>query len=277
MLIENMSEKPKLVLPPKPDEKYSNWCEKKPLPPWDPKEGVKAIQEACRMGLSDKELTAYVSHRHMNVSGLEFEMIGNLKIDTAVVFQNGLMIIPCFLPDLNHKPLGDKLVYKSMAMVKKSLFKYDCWIPIEKWDKETIRKSITQIDELLSCFSLLAHVHFSWKPKYHYEQSTKEGTKQYAILTKEDLQMIQNLYSHIIKNYSENDKQAILSSIGWFSQAFKLTEYSAKFLFFILAIESLVFYIEEKTDNTSPLFKFKTNKIPRLEEKNNKLDVLKKN
>jgi len=269
-----MSKKPELVLPPKPDGKYSDWCEKKPWPPWDIKEDVKAMREASKMNLSDKELAAYVSHKHMDVAGLEFEMTGNLHIDKPVVFQNGLMIVPCFLSDLDHKPLGDKLVYKSFEMMQNSLFEYDCWMPIKKWNKETIRKSITQIDELLSCFSLLSHIHFSWKPKYHYEQSTQEGTKHSTLLKIENLQMIQNLYSHLTKNFPDKDKEAILSSIGWFSQAFNFSEHSAKFLFFILSIESLVFYIEEKVKDDSPLLKFKTNKITKLERKKQQIGCI---
>jgi len=251
-----MSKNPKLDLPAKPEGKYSDWCEFKGMPPWDHHDSLIALREAKQMGLSDKELAAYVSHKHMNTSGLEFEMQGNLRLKNHHTFENGLIIVPCFLPEAAG-PLANKFVQETFEMQQKSLFKYDCWMPIENWDKENIRNSVLKIDELMSCLSFLSFTHFSWKPKYHYDQVTQEGLKYSTQLSEHNLEKIQRLY-HSIENLPINDRNAILNSIGWFSQAFRQTDNSSRFLFFMFSIESLVTYIENKIEKESPFFKFKT-------------------
>jgi hypothetical protein len=68
-----------------------------------------------------------------------------------------------------------------------------------------------------------------------------------------DLEAIAGLLSAL----PEDDRMAVYRSIGWLSQASRLDQPAARFLFCILAIEALVTYIEEEAPDDSPLARLK--------------------
>jgi hypothetical protein len=138
-------------------------------------------------------------------------------------------------------------------MQKTNRFIYDCWIPINDWDEENVRNSIHKIDESLSLFCLESRTFFDWKPKY---QNPKDKRSSYEY-NKSHIDYLEKL-SKNIDTLEDDDRSAIYRSIAWLSQGIRLNEPAARFLFSILAIESLATYIEKSTRDDSPLSKFRT-------------------
>src|SRR5262245_8655920 len=59
--------------------------------------------------------------------------------------------------------------------------------------------------------------------------------------------------------------EALHLSIGWLSQASRLDQPAARFLFCILAIEALATYIEEEAPDESPLARLRAERLTKAE------------
>src|SRR4029450_946634 len=79
----------------------------------------------------------------------------------------------------------------------------------------------------------------------------------------QDLEAIAGLLSAL----PEDDRVAVYRSIGWLSQAFRLDQPAARFLFCIFAIEALVTYIEEEAPDDSPLARLRAERLTRAERR----------
>ena len=141
---------------------------------------------------------------------------------------------------------------KTLKMMESGEYIYDGWIAIDNWDEKNISDVIQSISEALLVYSLRIGSFFKWKPKYIDDYEPKScsdlGAKENAIFLM--------LYNNI-KKVNEEDKRAIYRSISWLNQGRIVDNPSARFLFYILLIESLVTYIEKEAKPNSWLFHLK--------------------
>jgi len=82
----------------------------------------------------------------------------------------------------------------------------------------------------------------------------------------EDITHVNEL-SKSISEMREPDAQAFLSSIGWLSQCVRSNEPAARFLFGILAIESLATYIEEESTEASVFSELRSERLTRQQRR----------
>jgi len=154
-----------------------------------------------------------------------------------------ITLVPCFITKLGDTQ--SPLAQLTLEMTHRGCFIYDGWLPISDWQEGSVRKAIRMIDSALSIFTLRASAWFSWEPKY---SPVMRGGIYYEFECK-DLSQLDGLAS-AINEMNELDSRALLSSIGWLSQSIRVNEAAARFLFGILAIESMATYIEEAEDES---------------------------
>lgn len=224
-----------------PQGKYNRWCEKRTL----------VYKQGYNGYFYNRELTytenaALFLHETVGCEGLEFVVFSNAEIDEPIIELPGnITLIPCFMVDLNGAKIDDQLTHLTFMQMEQSRYIYDGWMPISDWKIETVKKAIGEIDQALSLFSLLVGASFTWEPKYPpYFEASAYG------LTHQHIHAIKQLKC-ITESLEGDDLRALFKSIAWFSQSFRLSEPTAKFLFCILAIESLATYIETNTKDGS--------------------------
>ena len=133
------------------EKKYNDWCEKRTLVCADEDRKRRAQEYVRRPDLARSEIDAFYVHELTGCEGLEFVVFANARLDRYVQFANGVVLVPCFLPD-------DAL---------KTRYIYDGWVPVETWDDEHVRTTVRKIGESLSIFSLVSGATFDWQTKYH--------------------------------------------------------------------------------------------------------------
>jgi hypothetical protein len=148
-----------------------------------------------------------------------------------------------------------------MKMHEGSRFVYDGWVPIAAWDEESVRKSVRAIDEALAIFCLRGRAVFDWAPKY----PAPSEPSSIAMFDDEHLQELEAVVESL-DSLPETDRVAIYRSMAWLSQGLRLNEPMARFLFSILAIESLATYIEQKAAEDSPLVVLRKTRFTEAEQ-----------
>ena len=94
-----------------------------------------------------------------------------------------------------------------------------------------------------------------------------------TISKKTDLQNLKNV-SRTLDELSEDDRTAIYRSLAWLLQGMRLDEPAARFLFSILAIESLASYIEVTASAGSPLVVLRATNVTDADRENCIKDTL---
>ena len=244
-------------LPDISDKKYNKWCERRVLVCADGERQRRASKIFVRRDLTPCEKSTFYLHELTDCEGIEFVAFSNAKIENHIIFSNGVVIVPCFISDLNHKNIKDPLVQATMKMERARRFIYDGWAPIRKWDVENVRNAIRNIDEALSLFCLNGRSYFEWEPKYPAPTESPQSVYNYEKHHNQQLEEV----AKRLDSLSENDRIAIYRSIAWLNQGLRLNETTARFLFSILAIESLARYIEEEAAKDSPLAVLKAEKL----------------
>lgn len=230
--------------------KYNSWCERRPLVCPDEDRYYRAIAHLAKSDLTLFEKHAFYFYKLTGCEGLEFVAFSNARLNNPVLLANNIILVPCFLNDMRGKNVNEPLVQMTMKMELKGRFIYDGWVPIAIWDKKDVRKAIRSVDEALSIFCLSVSAFFEWEPKYlgANDRFLPSYTFEYQHI--QELEQVVQL----LESLSEDDRIAIYRSFAWLSQALRLREPAARFLFLILAIESLATYIEKgKLPANSPL------------------------
>jgi hypothetical protein len=238
------------------EKKFSRWGHRRPLFCSDQEQYQRASEFRFRSDLSLSEKSAFYLHELTGCDGYEFVAFSNAKLKNPVFLTSGVILYPCFYSDLDGKSSQDHLVQASIRMQNQCRFVYDGWIPIDIWDDITVRNALQTIEKALSSFSMSGSTIFDWESKYPISGSPQSI---YHFRT-EDIRELEKLVE-TIDSLRENDKFAIYRSLGWLSQGIRLSEPAARYLFSILAVESLVTYIEENVKEDSPLVVLKTNKF----------------
>lgn len=233
-------------------QRYNPWCQRRPLVCANQDQYRQAASFFAQGGLSPSEQAAFYLHELTGCAGFEFVAFSNVRLEGPVKLPNGVVLVPCFLDTTEGRGVRDPLVQLTSRMQQKSRFIYDGWVPIAIWNEQNVRRAIQSIDEALSVFCLSSRIFFDWKPKYP-APNDRRSTYEFE---EEHLKELESL-SQTLDTLEEDDRTAIYRSLAWLSQGIRLDEPAARFLFSILAIESLVTYIEETAPNSSPLTMFK--------------------
>jgi len=254
--------------------KYNEWCHRKPFANPNFLNATVRNSEGFYQ-LSQTSQAVLLQHEVLNCDGLEFFIISNLKLEKPIKFENGLEIVPCFYQDMHSQELNDPLVEASSRMKRMARYLYDGWLPILDWKTENISKQISIIDETFSLFALTYPIYFEWEPKYFYETNLAITIDQDKDVNPDfDLEKIIS-FSNNLNVLSEIDRVAVYKSINWINKAQGAYDPLIKFLFYMVAIENLVHYIE-KDKKASPAFinlRTRSDKDSVSEEKN---DCIKK-
>jgi len=246
-------------------QRYNAWCERRLIVCPDRDKRNRAAEFLVKHNLTPFEKAAFYFHELTGCEGLEFIAFSNARLKSPVILANNIILVPCFLSDMEGKNINDPLVQMTLKMQREGRFIYDGWVPITKWNNKDIRKAIRSLDEALSIFCLHFSAFFDWEPKYlaGHERSLSNYYKFEEQYLQELEQVVQ-----LLNSLSEEDRIAIYRSLAWLSQALRLREPAARFLFLILAIESLATYIEsEKLPVNSPLASLKAEQLTPEEEK----------
>lgn len=246
------------------NKKFNKWCERRGLFCSDQSKIFKAYAVASRRDLSASERAAFYLHELTGCEGLEFVAFSNVGIKNPVRLSNDVIIVPCFLNENQRDGLSvqDPFLFATAEMERHHRYVYDGWIPIMAWTKEDVRKAVRNIDEALSMFCLSGRIFFEWEPKY----SLSSESPSIYYFEDQDIQELEML-SKLLDSLEEKDRIALYRSIAWLSQSLRLNEPAARFLFLILAIESLARYIESESSIDSPLAALKTKRISKEERR----------
>jgi len=240
--------------------KYNAWCERRALVCADQDRYHRAAAFFARRDLAPSERAAFYIHELTGCEGLEFVAFSNARLKNFVMLANSVVLVPCFLSDIEGQNVRDPLVQLTMKMERECRFIYDGWVPIATWDEENVRKAVRSVDEALSVFCLRGRTFFEWEPKY---PAPSESSSAYQF---ED-QHIRELegVARLLDSLSEGDRVALYRSLAWLTQGLCLSEPAARFLFSILAIESLATYIEREAPDESPLAVLRAEHLTRTE------------
>ena len=140
----------------------------------------------------------------------------------------------------------DPIAKASLRMSKKGRYIYDGWLPIPEMTDKNIRKSVRVLREILGIFSLVSGGKFDWEPKYQLSRTNKE-THYYS---ENEIKTIET-FASTIDGLLSDDRQALLRSIGWLAESINLQNPESKFLFAVLAIESMCAYIEDSNSDSA--------------------------
>jgi hypothetical protein len=233
------------------ERKYNKWCEKAPIVNEDTDKWDKADEYSKRTDLTPCEKSAFYLHEHTDCEGYEFVAFSNIEIKRYVILSNNVILVPCFLTDMSNKSGDDPLLQPTLKMMHNARFIYDGWIPITEWNDDNVRAAIRQIDEALSIFCLLGRSYVKWEPKY---PADPKSFNLYHDFHFDELDQIVKL----VDKLEPDDQIAVYRSIGWISKGIQLDDPIVRFLFSILAIESLAMYIERGASNQSAFVALKT-------------------
>jgi hypothetical protein len=237
-----------------PAGKYNKWCERRLLVCSDEGKSERANKYVEDDTLTLSEKAAFYTHELVDCQGLEFVVFSNARMDLPVELPGNITLVPCFVA--KSQGADSTIAQLTLEMARKACFVYDGWLPITDWQLDDVRKAVRKINSALSVFALRASAWFSWEPKY---SPIMRGGSYYNFRSKDIAQV--NELSKSISRMNEPDAQAFLSSIGWFSQCVRSNEPAARFLFGILAIESLAMYIEEESAETSVFSKLRSEQL----------------
>lgn len=225
---------------------YNPYCYKQPLVCGDEGRVERADRYGALDDLSDSVRSALRVHELTGTTVFEFVAFSNLQLPVAVQLHNGVALIPCFYPPGKVAPM-DELAALTNQMRMTEHFIYDGRLAIEDWEPERVAAAIRGIDEAFSLFALRERIHFTWEAKY---PAIDHSAVYY--LRPEDLTDLQHFVERA-DALPPDDRRALYRSIGWLAQAVRLTDPAARFLFCVLAIESLAAHIEEGAADESPL------------------------
>lgn len=246
-----------------PHGKYNLWCERRPLVCKDKKRYSQARSYLVKRELTPYEKAALYLHALVDCEGLEFVAFGNVRLDETIVLPGNIKLVPCFLPEVIGKNLKEPLVRLTMMMHQRSRFVYDGWLPISDWRIKAVRKAIRKIDQALSIFSLRGRASFFWEPKYIPIDESKPSSYHFE---HQHIKEFEKLID-FVNSLSDEDSKALFRSMAWLSQSLRLTEPAARFLFSVLAIESLATYIEKESRSDSAFKPLRSSQLTKSERK----------
>jgi hypothetical protein len=247
-----------------PSGKYNRWGERRLLVCSDTEKCQAVCNRIAQEPCTTYEKSALLVHELCGCKGLEFVAFSNLCFEKPVVFNNKIILFPCFssvkpqnVADFEQVP-SDTLKMKFQAR-----YVYDGWIPILDWIDRSVRSAIREVTEALAVLSLYGRTYFDWEPKYIF---LDRSIRSSYFLNSGHVFELETI-SRFVESLPERDLNAIMKSFGWISESVELDNVLARFLFNILAIENLAYYIEKKCDDGSPFHALRSVDLSRAEKK----------
>ncbi len=240
--------------------RFNPWCEHRPLRASDQAHFSRAAAYLGRKDLSPAEQAAFYFGELTSCDGFEFVAFSNARLEEHVTLAGGVILVPCFLRDDEMRDSNDPLVQATVEMARRSRFVYDGWVPVT-WEPANVRAAIRAIDEGLALFSLRGRISWDWQPKYKAEQ-----VQSAYRLERRHLDELEHL-AQLLSPLPTEDRRAVYRSIAWLSQSLRLSEPAARFLFAVLAVESLATYIEAEADDDSRLVSLRVSKETKAERR----------
>lgn len=176
------------------------------------------------------------------VSGFEFALFSNVRLDERLCLPGEIIIVPCFLPGLSHDTgdgPSDKKRLLTRIMEIQSAYVYDGWLPIRDWDTTTLSCAIRTLDEAIAGLSFVSRGWFRWEPKY---SPTHQGGMSLLLAPRGHETCIEILRQ--LRLLPPADPQALNQAMGWLLQARQVSNAAAELLFAIFSMETLADYVE---------------------------------
>lgn len=230
-------------------KRYNRWGMREPLIGTN-KTHMTAVQGAMGENLSKYAKSYLYANSITGAKGLEFVAFSKSKLSRPVQLPNDVILFPCFTETIG-KNVREPMVQASMHMERSGTYIYDGWLPVESTDKAEIDKRLEDLRESLASFALISGSSFSWEPKYYFSR----GKTSSYFLEDDDLGTLEDIAQKLAE-IPFTDKHAILRSVSWISRAQVTQDDCSRFLFAVLAIESLCNYIEQDAGENSPLKQF---------------------
>ena len=249
--------------------RYNNWGEREPIVCSDSNKNFAAMAIASRKDLSGPEKSAKYLYDITGCKGFEFVAFSNAKLERPTQLADNIILFPCFHNNTNGLSLNDPMVQASIIMSQTARYVYDGWLPIDEMRESAIRSKIRVLREVMSAFSIVSGSNFEWESKYPIAGTSGES----HYLNEADIDTLEKLANQI-DCLSDNDRKALLRSIGWLSRSINQTEPEAKFLFAVLSIESFATYIEENSEDNSAFVTLRGSKKSKNERRKEREDCI---
>ncbi|MFC1627527.1 hypothetical protein ACFL3H_00265 [Gemmatimonadota bacterium] len=233
--------------------KYSPWGHKEPLVCKNPELMVQAQAVGLTSDSSPEERAALFLHTLTGCEGLEFIAFSNVKLAEPVRLASDVILYPCYLQSTEGPAMEDPFITATMRMERSSRYIYDGWLRITSWDESTVRESIQTIRTALSLPAIFGTARVDWQPKYSWFDESNSTIN----LDSAHLKQLEVIVDGI-DTLSQPDRGAVFRSIAWLAQSRRASDPVARFLFCILAIESLAMFIEDSAEDDSPLAQLRT-------------------
>lgn len=255
-----------------PVGKFNPWCQKRLIQKPEQHAAERADRHLKDQGLAPTEKSVLWFHEMTGAEGLEFVAFSNARLDDAAVLSHGVVLMPCFLPQsaITGDNIDEPLAQLTLKMSARARYVYDGWAPIQEWDPPSVRAAVESIHESLSLFALVGRIWFEWEPKYNPGAGGPSPTFPVA---DQGLAAL-GAWAQSLDALSTQDRTALYRSIAWLAQGLRLTEPSARFLFSILAIESLATYIESDAPVESVFAPLRAEKLTKAERKAQREDCI---
>ena len=247
----------------KPEGRFNRWGERKAI---TDENNIKEIvsQELSSLNCDYRGKSLYWEARLTGSTGLEFVFISNSQFEGKENPEKQIHIVPCFKP---LDPLNPQTEDRQAAMMKGGQFIYDGWAANVELNSDGINKVVSDLDTLVSLFSVASNYFAYWEPKYFYQ--TKPVPSHIA--TQNDFDIIS--YSiFLLDQLPSVDVKKINKSLAWFSSALIVGPIQ-KFLFLFLSFESLATYIDKNKYSKESVLQ---NKFRQKETEEEQLEKLNK-
>ena len=251
----------------KPEGRFNEWGERKLLTASEEKRRSVA-QELSDFKGGFRAKSLFWSARLTGSAGIEFVLVANAQFPPVFSEKNQIHLVPCFTP-LN--PLNPQTEERQAAMMKWGQFIYDGWLPNVDMSPASLDRIVSELDDLVSLFSIVGKYFAYWEPKYFH--TTSPIPSQIAVQG-DFVALLHSIF--ITDNLPKPDKIAVSRSLAWLSNSFR-NQHVQRFLLLFLSIESLATYIEsDKTPTESVLRRvFGAQKLAETERNNNRDECIK--
>jgi hypothetical protein len=251
----------------KPDGRYNDWGERKWIAaPSEKSESVES--EIRKLQLNPRAMELYRAAKLTDSKGIEFVLFSDAQFPAPIggIHGDGLLI-PCFLP---FNPISLESEARQAAMMKRGIFVYDGWIPVQEWEAEFLNSIVTLLDDYVSVLSIVGKYYAFWEPKYTYAKAAIQS----HTFHQHDIEALS--YSlNILDNLPVDERAVISRSLAWISNALRSAPIQ-RFLLLFVSLESLITYIEsDKAKNGSYLHGFSGKTLDKSEMRQQRDECIK--
>lgn len=222
---------------PKPEGRFNRWGERKALEAHEERL-QRVLRDLTQFHASARARSLFWAARLTDSTGVEFVFVSNVQFSPVILGNARIHLMPCFTPLNPLAPVSEK---RQAAMMKWGQFIYDGWVPGVEMSPAGLEHVISQLDGLVSLFSVVGRFFAYWEPKYWL---TTQPVPSHVAL-RDDFEALMRSAATLAQ-LPEIDRLALDRSVAWMSNALRSATVQ-RFLMLFLSIESLATYIESST------------------------------